>query len=174
MCGGALTNTGTTNTQGTSNTALALSAFGGILSSRAEQAAYQSKIDTAVTNAALARQQAYQSAIAGQQQANDIRRQGMQTVGAQRAAYGASGIDTNAGTASATQAATMGAAEQQAQQISYNTMIQQWGYTKEAQQYEAQANALKDQQNSAGIASLLTTGTSLAKMYKGYWGTKNV
>ena len=173
MCGGALTSSSTLNTQGTSNTALALSAFGGIVSSQAEQAAYQSKIQTAATNAALARNQAYQTAIAGQQQANDIRNQGMQTVGAQRAAYGASGIDANRGTAANTQAATMGQAENNAQKVSYNTIVQQWGLTQEANQYDAQVAALKKQQNSLGIASLLTTGTSLAKMYQGYWGTKN-
>lgn len=176
MCGGALTSnstTSTTNTQGTSNTALALSAFGGILSSQAEQAAYQSKIETAQTNAALARQQAYQTGLSGQMQANDVRRQGAETIGAQRAAYGASGIDTNTGTAANVQAVTAGTAEQNAQKVSYNTMLQQWGLTQEANQYDAQAAALKKQQSSAGIASLLTTGASLAKMYQGYWGTKN-
>lgn len=180
MCGGMLANnsstntTNTTNTQGTSNTALALTALGGLISSGSEQDAYNAKISAANTNAALARQQSYNTGYAGQQQANDLRNQGLQTVGAQRAAYGASGLDVNRGTAANTQAATMGQAETAAQRVSYNTMLQQWGYDKEAQQYESQAAALAKQKKSAGVASLITTGTNLAKMYQGYWGTKNV
>ena len=172
MCGQSAG--GMQNTQAYSNVGIGLTALGTIMGTRAQDTAANAAAQQASVNAALARQQSLQAGMAAGQQAGMAREKGAAVAGAQRAAYGASGIDSTAGTALDVQAGTIGQAEQDAQTIRYNAMLQQWGFGQEAKQYEQQARDVRTQAKYSKTATLLSGLTNIGKMYAGYAGTKQI
>jgi len=112
-------------------------------------------------NAKLAEQQGLASLRKGQQESDRIDRQARRVQGAQRAAYGAAGVDPNSGTPLEMQADTLYQAEQDKSLVRYNAELQKWGFDVEAANYRAQADAYGNKATGAIIGGVLGAGSSL-------------
>lgn len=131
---------------------------------------YEAQAQQAETNAMLTRQQSYQVGEAGGKAANDIRERGARMIGSQRAAYGASGVDSNVGTAAGVQSGTAYRTEQDAQTTLQNTAIKQWALGNEAAKYDAEAANYRSAAKAERRNSLLNTAIQVAKIYYGVGG----
>lgn len=129
--------------------------------------AYDQKANFAEQNAALARQQIDQVGRAGARAANSTREKGQRMISSARAAYGASGVDTNVGTAGAAQDAMAYRTERDAQTTMQNTAIKQWALGNEAAQYDAQAQSYRKLAGNQRNSSILNTLLNVASIYYG-------
>lgn len=152
------------------NISYILSGLGTLVQQNANNDYYTSLINQANTNAQMAKEQIYTTGIAGNTAANDARRQGRMTTGEQTAQMGASGFSSTSGSSADVQAATAMNAEENAQRITYNTMLKQWGLQNEANAYAAQASNLAQAQKNASTANLLTGASNLYKLYNNWKG----
>jgi|WetSurMetagenome_2_1015567.scaffolds.fasta_scaffold208732_2 hypothetical protein len=174
MCGfnnDISTGSTSSNNQSMQTTGMALTGLGTLYGMNSIGNSYDSQIATAKANAQIAAQQVYQTGVAGAATANQQRERGAQIIGTQRAGYGASGIDTNSGTALNVQASTAGTAEQNAQTVLYNTMINQWSSRQSQLQYEQQASNLESAKQDAQSSALITGLTKLASQYYSFGAT---
>lgn len=131
---------------------------------------YDAMANQADTNAYLARQQSADAGWAGAKAANDTREKGQRMIARQAASYGASGVDSNVGSAADVQAGTAGRTERDAQTILYNTALKRWGLENEANQYDAQAQNYRNQASAQRRNSLLNTALQVAQIYFGVGG----
>lgn len=129
--------------------------------------AYESQANTADTNAALTRAQIDQVGRAGARESNATREKGQRMIGSARAAYGASGVDSNVGSAGAAQDAIAYRTERDAQTTLQNTAIKQWALGNEAAQYDAQAQSYRNMAKQQRRSSLLNTLLNVASIYYG-------
>lgn len=129
--------------------------------------AYESQANTAATNAALARSQIDQVSRAGARESNATREKGQRMIGAARAAYGASGVDSNVGSAGAAQDAIAYRTERDAQTTLQNTAIKQWALGNEAAQYDAQAQSYRNMAKQQKRSALINTALKVASIYYG-------
>lgn len=129
--------------------------------------AYDKQADFAEQNAALSREQSNQVGQAGARAANATREKGQRMQGSARATYGASGVDTNVGSAGAYQDAIAYRAERDAQTTMQNTAIKQWALGNEAAQYDAQAQSYKNLASQQRKSSILNTLLNVASIYYG-------
>lgn len=133
-----------------------------------QNAAYQAAV--AENNAAIADRQAVEVGQQGAYEQYQIRQQGAQTAGAQRAQFAANGLDVQAGSPLAVLSDT---AYQTAQDISvsqYNTGMQMWGLQNQAADYRSQASAARVSGRNASRSALLTGLTSLSNRYANWGG----
>ncbi len=157
---------GTTSTMNSAG--MGLTAISTLYGMSATGNAYDNQIATAKANAQLAAQQLADTGIAGGAAANEERQKGLQAISAQRAGYGAAGIDTNSGTALNVQSGTVQTAENNAQKVLYNTMLNQWGLKNEELQYNQQAKNLQTAKTNAETTALLSGLTKLASQYASF------
>jgi hypothetical protein len=101
-----------------------------------------------------------QGGIAAGQQ----RMRGSQVIGAQKAAYAASGVDVSSGTPAEQQASTALTAELNAQNAENNAVRQALGYRRTADQYGLQMKAASDKLNADDYANGIS---ALSKMANG-------
>ena len=106
-------------------------------------------------NQRIAEIQAADALQRGAYHAGQIRMRAGQIVGQQRAAYGASGVDANTGSAARVQVATRAMGELDAQTAQNNAARQAWGYNVTAQQYGEQAGLDRQAQGQAATGALL-------------------
>lgn len=147
-----------------------LNALGGLASLNSQNNYYNSLINNANENIGRTYDQINMVGHAGSQAANDARAQGRTVESAQHAQMGATGFSSNSGSNAAIQSSTAGNAEENAQRIQYNTNLQEWGLTNQINDYKAQIQNYQNAQKNAGLGTLLTTATNLAKMYYGWGG----
>ena len=88
-------------------------------------------------------------------------------IGSARAAYGASGVDSNTGSAGAVQDAIAYRAERDARTSLQNAAINQWALGNEAAQYDAQAQSYRNMAKEQKRSSLINTALAIAKIYYG-------
>jgi hypothetical protein len=124
-------------------------------------------------NATLADQQAQDAIARGAVTEHQQRTAVRSTIGSQRAALAAGGVDIGSGSAADVQANTAQLGEMDALTIRNNAARQAWGYSVEAAQdrskaaYARQGGKTAAQgYNNAAVGSLLTTGASLYGQYK--------
>lgn len=119
----------------------------------------------AEANAKVAEQQGLAALRKGSQESERIARQARRIQGAQRAAYGAAGVDPNTGSPLDIQADTMYQAEADKALVRYNAELQKWGFDVEAANYRAQADAYGNKATGAIIGGVLGAGSSLLTGY---------
>ena len=125
-----------------------------------KQADYQASV--AEANASLAKEQ---EGVVGQQgawQANQIRSQGQQLIGTQRAAAAANGLDVQTGSPLDITTSTAGKVEQNAQTALYNANLKMWGLQNQANAYEAQAQNILQAAKYQKTATILNGISNIA------------
>ena len=130
---------------------------GAAVQMHAEGVATAAKVQEDATNQQLQLGMAGSVLARGNWEAQQATLKGDQIVGQERAGYGASGVDSNSGSAAATQALSKGMAGLDAVQAQNNAMRQAWGYKVTANQYGAQQGVDKqlgqDQQISTALGA---------------------
>lgn len=128
---------------------------------------YEDMAKTAEINAALTREQSRLTGEAGAKNANDTRDKGARMRSKAYAAYGASGIQGNTGSALDVTSGIAYRTERDAQTQLRNTNIKMWALGNEAAQYDAQAKNYRNMASSMRGNSLLNTALQVAKIYYG-------
>lgn len=160
--------------------ALALTAAKGVLDYGAQRKAavnadaegqYQGAV--LEQNAAIADEQAHDAIARGAVTEHQLRSAVRSTIGSQRAALAAGGVDLGSGSAADVQADTARMGELDALMIRNNAARQAWGYGVEATQDRSKAQYARQGGKTAAAGlrnaaagTLLTTGASLYGQYK--------
>ncbi|MBS2028716.1 MAG: hypothetical protein JST54_12515 [Deltaproteobacteria bacterium] len=134
---------------------LGSSLLGGVVKGIGEQNAIAAKKQADLQNQQLAKLQAGNALQRGAWQTGQLRMRASQTIGTQRAAFGASGVDVNSGSPAALQAATRAVSEQDVTMAQHNAMQEAWGHEVMANQYGAQAAADESESGQAEVGSIL-------------------
>lgn len=125
-------------------------------------------------NALLAEQRAQVALEQGRFQVNQVRREGAQIKGSQRAQMAASGVDLTYGTPAAVISSTEMLTELDVQQAEINAVREAWGYRTQATGYQNEARSARA--TAKGINPLLAAGTSLlgsaTSVASSYYGMK--
>lgn len=129
-----------------------------------------SQANLAESNRNLVLEQMSQTGRAGAAEANATREKGRRMISGAAAAYGASGVDSNTGSAAKVQSGMAYRAERDAQTVLKNTNQQMWGLTNEANKYEAQAENYRRAAKTQRRTALLNTALQVAKIYYGVGG----
>ena len=149
-----------------------------------EQAGFEAKM--AQNNAKIAGDQAAQAEIAGREQQDQVNRNIAATEGAQKAAFGASGVSLGEGTTSDVLASTAFKGQIDLNTIAQNTALKKWGFQVQQQNYLTQAKvdeasgfqalatgALQAGTSMLGAASQYNQATGLLSTYNGASGKGN-
>lgn len=136
------------------------------------QAKYEASV--AKQNAKIAEQQSLSAGEKGAYEQAQTRTQAEKIMAAQKAAYGASGIDISGGTPLSVLAGTAKAAEQDVAAQRYNTALQMWGLQSEAEMYKTQAKNIKSAARAKMISSLISGATQAKSAFGGGSSTKGV
>jgi hypothetical protein len=118
-------------------------------------------------NAELARRAAADATIRGNNEEAALRERNNRLMGAQRAAYAASGVDLASGTPLDVLSSSAGVGELEALTVRNNAAREAYGYTAQATQYEAEGRLAGYRGTTGAIGSLLSgigTTASLAAM----------
>jgi hypothetical protein len=135
--------------------ALGAMALGAVISANSQYQAGKTQSKLLKQNATLAGYQG-QSAIAqGEYEVGALRRNISQTIGAQRAAAGGSGLLVNQGSALDVQMDTARQGELDVARLRYNALLKSYGYQVENQSYMTQAEIAKATGKSNAVGSLL-------------------
>jgi hypothetical protein len=123
-------------------------------------------------NAGLAQQQAADSLARGREAEGRQRAQGRQLAGAQRAAFAASGVEIDSGSAADVMANDHALDELDAMTIRNNAAREAWGYQVQSNDYRRQADLARmsgretaSSLRSQSVSTLLTGAGSLASIY---------
>jgi hypothetical protein len=131
------------------------------------QGEYQSKVFG--IDADLAERQADDAIARGHEAELRAGRQGKQIIGAQRAAYAASGVDVSSGTPAAVEADTQALSELDALTIKNNAALEAWGYRVQAADYRTKAQmALAAGRNEQTRSQNRAIGTLLSGALETY------
>jgi hypothetical protein len=117
-------------------------------------------------NAQLARLAGADAIVRGAVDESLQRRATTATIGKQRTAYAASGVQVDSGSAQDVIASTRGEGEFQAQTIKNNAARAAWGYEEEAQGMEGQARLARAGGKAAMDAAWITGATRAAAMFR--------
>jgi hypothetical protein len=134
---------------------------------------YQAKI--AENNAQIARWQAGQATLVGQNEEQTSRLRTAQMFSAQRASMAANGIDLGEGSATDVLASTKYMGERDALTIRDNAARKAWGYNLQAQNYTndaamTNAGAAADRPRHVRVRLALGSADTVASIYKTYKG----
>lgn len=151
----------------------AVSAVSTMQQGNAQASAAQSQANAADQNAKIAGKQAEVAAQNGAEEERQMKRRGAAVIGAQKTAFAASGVDSNAGSALDVTTDTFNQNELDALTIRKNTANQVWNNQAEQTNYVNQASsaraAAKNAKTSAMIGGLGTVLTGVSK-YKSQYG----
>lgn len=106
----------------------------------------------------------------GDVEANQRMKQNRALVGAQRAAFAASGVDPNSGSAADVSAGTRTIGDFDALTIKNNAWREAWGYKVQGANYQAQGNFAQMSGNNAARDTLLTGGMNAVSTGINAWG----
>lgn len=140
-----------------------LGLVGDVMSAEAERENARYKANQMFINADFADLKAKQALQAGDQEASRYSAKGRQTVGAQRAALAAQGIDVNIGSAIDVQEETKRIIETDVNQIRTNAIREAWGYKTEASNLRAQAGFTRAASEAGYVGSLISGGARAIK-----------
>lgn len=148
---------------------LAVTAYSGVRQANAEKASGQYQAEVAKQNADLNDLRATQAATIGSIQEDQHRAKVRQMVGAQRAQYGANGIDLSSGVVQDMTDQTTMMGETEALTIRYNAMNEAWGYRTQAVNDRNEGRFAKWAGRQKATGTYLSTASSLASQgYGGY------
>lgn len=154
---------------------------GGVMGANANAAAGEQSQRQAAYNSTLAQIAATDAESRGATQAGLVRTQGSKVVGAENAAFGASGVDVQSGVAQNIEASTQAMSELDARTAIRNSSMEAFGFKSQAAQFNqqgAQAKAAADNQATGSLLTGFGQGAAgLGGLYKeGYttkwWGLK--
>ena len=128
-----------------------------------ENGLYQGQV--AKNNQYIANQNADLALYKGTQAVNASQQATAQTVGKERAGYGAGNIEVNSGTALQTQMDTARIGSIDAQTITQNAQRSAWGYQQQAAMFGAQSKADVYGGLMSGAGSLLGGGSNFASKW---------
>ena len=138
-------------------------AVGAIGQTMAAYQAANAQADAAEQNARLAEAKVAETEQLKQQQLADINEAKRQTIGTQRAAMAASGIDSSMGSGLKELTDTAYIAKQDRDETEFNAAKEEWGYKMEARNYRDQAAATRASAKSSLIGGILgATGQYMA------------
>lgn len=135
---------------------IGLSALGSYNQQKANNAYLKYQASMARINAQLANMSAESALRAGEKQQQQIMTKTSKLKGAQKAAYGAAGIDLSSRSAQNVLNETDYMGEVDRNQAAANALTNAWGYRLQATNYENNANILKSQRQSPWGAALST------------------
>jgi hypothetical protein len=149
---------------------VAVNAIGAYGSANAQKNAYAYQSQVAAQNAQIANQQASQAIINGQTAEQNVRLQGAQVMGSQRASMAANGVDLGEGSANEALTTTKYMTERDALTTKDNALRQAWGYQVQAVNAtnEGRMDSYASDSISPGMAaftSLLGGASTLSKQY---------
>lgn len=151
----------------------AIAAIGTLWQAGAQASAASASADIAEQNAKLAEQQGFAELQRNRLERDRISRQAKRIQGTQRAAYGASGLDPNTGSALELQADTEYQAAQDIALVRYQAELKKWGFDSEAVNYRNQAKQYRAQGSNAMISGILGAGSSIltgnSSLFGGRW-----
>jgi hypothetical protein len=144
---------------------MAFSAFGELAGgqSKRNQADYTASVYDA--NASIARMQVQDTLERGRLLETQSRFAARKTIGAQRAALAAQGVDVNADSALDVQADTAGLGELDALTIRNNAVREAWGYQVESYNYGLRASVTRAAGESEQMSSILNAGMKAVQIY---------
>ena len=147
---------------------LGLTAFGTASSASASQqsGAYQAQV--AANNQVIANQNADLALFKGNQAEQQSRQRTAQMVGADRAGFGASGVDPNSGSAVRVQSDTARIGEMDAQTIADNAQRSAWGFQRQAEAFGAESQFDTARGEQGAMASLIGGGADFAAKWTKY------
>lgn len=145
-----------------------LSAFGSGASamSNYESGAYQAQV--ARNNQAIAGQNADLATFRGNQEINNAQQRTAQTIGAQRAGAGASGVDVNSGSPLRAQEDTARIGDVDVQTIRANAARSAWGFRTQAGNFGNEAVLDSARGDEAAFSSLIGGGSNFADKWSKY------
>lgn len=145
-----------------------LSAFGsgGSAAASAESGSYQAQV--ARNNQSIANSNADLAVIKGGQQVDISQQRTAQTIGAQRAGAGASGVDVNSGSPLRAQEDTARIGAMDAQTIQNNAARSAWGFKTQATNFGNEAAIDSAKGDQGAIASLIGGGANFADKWSKY------
>lgn len=144
---------------------IGLTAYSQIQQSRAENKAADFNATMAENNAAVAAMEAQDSKVRGAEEEKKLRQQAEELKGRQRAAYAASGVMVDDGSALDSLANTAMYAEDDALTLRANTEREAWGHQVQAANYtsSAQLSRMSKSNPYLGAAGGILTGVSALK-----------
>lgn len=120
-----------------------------------EQQTANTQADVAEQNAVLAQNKIKDVEYQKQQQIAKINRDKQETIGAQRAAMAANGVDSSYGSGLSALTDTAYTAQEDINETEYNAEKQGWGYRAEATNYRNQASAARTAGRNAMVGGVL-------------------
>ncbi len=124
-----------------------------------EQAQFEAK--QAQNNAKIAGDQAAQAEIVGREQQDQVNRNIAATEGAEKAAFGASGVSLGKGTTSDVLASTAMKGQIDINTIAQNTALKKWGFDVQKQNFLTQAKVDTAGGFQSLVSGALQAGTSM-------------
>lgn len=143
---------------GATAVAIGIQVGGSILQSNAQSAQGNYQKTLYDTNARLATLQGEDAIIRGDKSANQLKTQGKQLIGSQRAALAAQGIDIGSGSALDVQTDTAALIAEDAMTIKNNAWREAWGYKVAANDATNRGNLVKLASDNESRNTLLTGG----------------
>ena len=150
----------------------AVSTVGAIQQGRAAAAAATAQANAAEQNAKISAKQAELAAQNGAREEREMRQRGAAIIGAQKAGYGASGLDIGAGSPLDILTDTRYQNELDSLNVRRNAANQVWGYQAEQTNFVNQASAARASARNArstanlmAVGNLLTGATTLSSQY---------
>lgn len=150
----------------------AVSTVGAIQQGRAAAAAATAQANAAAQNAKISAKQAELAAQNGAREEREMRQRGAAIIGAQKAGYGASGLDIGAGSPLDILTDTRYQNELDSLNVRRNAANQVWGYQAEQTNFVNQASAARASARNArstanlmAVGNLLTGATTLSSQY---------
>ena len=150
----------------------AVSTVGAIQQGRAAAAAATAQANAADQNAKISAKQAELAAQNGAREEREMRQRGAAIIGAQKAGYGASGLDIGAGSPLDILTDTRYQNELDSLNVRRNAANQVWGYQAEQTNFVNQASAARASARNArstanlmAVGNLLTGATTLSSQY---------
>lgn len=152
---------------------LGISTIGGMSSAYGQHRQGQDQKNIDLDNAMLADIAAKDALIRGDREANMVREQGRQVLGAQHVAVGSSGVDSSVGSPVDLMSSTAALAELDALTVKNNAAREAWGLKTQSTQLVQQAANDAARGTAAGGATFLSTvgstitgATNLYRVYK--------
>ncbi len=146
-----------------STTTLLISGFAQAKSAK-DQGKYEGDINN--LNASLAGKQAEDAYLRGRESERRSRINTRQTIGAQRAALGAQGIEIDSGSGADIQADTEAQGALDIMTIRNNAANEAWGYDVQATGYRSKAQLARMAGRNKAASTLATAGLVAGKSYK--------
>lgn len=145
-----------------------LSAFGSGASAAGQSQAGAYTAQVARNNQVTANQNADLALFRGDQQVSVSQQRTAQTIGAQRAGAGASGVDVNTGSPVRAQEDTARIGAMDAQTIQENAQRSAWGYRTQAENFGNEAKLDESRGELGALSSLIGGGATFAEKWSKY------